>query len=209
MAQSKQILQHGSADQLRKDEDFDRNFRQIGGLTALSRLLGFVRDICLAQFVGAGAAADAFLVAFKLPNLFRRLTADGAMTNAFLPVFASVRQTQGRDAALILAVEVQTMLFLVLSAIVILGEVFMPSVIALLAPGFVSEPSLYEDTIALARITLPYLPMISLVALWAAVTNAHNRFFGGAVAPVILNICLFSQLRCRFLLRSSSLVQRR
>lgn len=190
MAQSKQILQHGSADQLRKDEDFDRNFRQIGGLTALSRLLGFVRDICLAQFVGAGAAADAFLVAFKLPNLFRRLTADGAMTNAFLPVFASVRQTQGRDAALILAVEVQTMLFLVLSAIVILGEVFMPSVIALLAPGFVSEPSLYEDTIALARITLPYLPMISLVALWAAVTNAHNRFFGGAVAPVILNICL-------------------
>ena len=190
MAKSKDILKHGSADQLRKDEDFDRNFRQIGSLTALSRLLGFVRDICLAQFIGAGAAADAFLVAFKLPNLFRRLTADGAMTNAFLPVFASVRQTQGRDAALILAVEVQTMLFLVLSAIVILGEIFMPSVIAALAPGFVNDASLYESTIDLARITLPYLPMVSLVALWAAVTNAHNRFFGGAAAPVILNICL-------------------
>ena len=190
MAKSKEILKHGSAEQLRKDEDFDRNFRQIGGLTALSRLLGFVRDICLAQFIGAGAAADAFLVAFKLPNLFRRLTADGAMTNAFLPVFASVRQTQGRDAALILAVEVQTMLFLVLSAIVILGEIFMPSVIAALAPGFVNNVSLYEATIDLARITLPYLPMVSLVALWAAVTNAHNRFFGGAAAPVILNICL-------------------
>ena len=176
MAKSKEILKHGSAEQLRKDEDFDRNFRQIGGLTALSRLLGFVRDICLAQFIGAGAAADAFLVAFKLPNLFRRLTADGAMTNAFLPVFASVRQTQGRDAALILAVEVQTMLFLVLSAIVILGEIFMPSVIAALAPGFVNNVSLYEATIDLARITLPYLPMVSLVALWAAVTNAHNRF---------------------------------
>ena len=190
MAKSKDILKHGSAQQLRKDEDFDRNFRQIGSLTALSRLLGFVRDICLAQFIGAGAAADAFLVAFKLPNLFRRLTADGAMTNAFLPVFASVRQTQGRDAALILAVEVQTMLFLVLSAIVILGEIFMPSVIAALAPGFVNDASLYEATIDLARITLPYLPMVSLVALWAAVTNAHNRFFGGAAAPVILNICL-------------------
>ena len=84
-----------SISQLRKDEDFDRSFKQIGGLTALSRVLGFVRDILLAQFIGAGAAADAFLVAFKLPNLFRRLSADGAMTNAFLPVFAHVRETSG------------------------------------------------------------------------------------------------------------------
>ena len=190
LKRQKKTVTKNSADQLRKDEDFDRNFRQIGSLTALSRLLGFVRDICLAQFMGAGAAADAFLVAFKLPNLFRRLTADGAMTNALLPVFASVRQSQGRDKALILAAEVQTMLFLVLSLIVVLGEIFMPAVIALLAPGFVENTALYEQTIALARITLPYLPMISLVALWAAVTNAHNRFFGGALAPVILNICL-------------------
>ena len=177
-------------DQLQRDESFDRNFRQIGLLTALSRVLGFVRDICFAQFIGAGAAADAFLVAFKLPNLFRRLTADGAMTNAFLPVFASVRQSQGRDKALILAVEVQTMLLFALSAIVILGEIFMPAIIAILAPGFVDDQELYASTIALARVTLPYLPMISLVALWAAVTNAHDRFFGGAVAPVILNLCL-------------------
>ena len=178
------------AAQRQKDETFDRNFRQIGLLTALSRLLGFMRDICLAQFIGAGAAADAFLVAFKLPNLFRRLTADGAMTNAFLPVFASVRQSQGRNAALILALEVQTMLLFVLSAIVILGEIFMPVVIAVLAPGFVADQDLYASAIALARVTLPYLPMISLVALWAAVTNAHDRFFGGAAAPVILNLCL-------------------
>ena len=181
---------HLLKDQLQKDQNFDRNFRQISLLTALSRVLGFVRDICLAQFIGAGAAADAFLVAFKLPNLFRRLTADGAMTNAFLPVFASVRQSQGRDAALILAVEVQTMLLVVLSVIVILGEIFMPAVIAVLAPGFVDDQDLYASAIALARVTLPYLPMISLVALWAAVTNAHDRFFGGAAAPVILNLCL-------------------
>lgn len=179
-----------SISQLRKDEDFDRSFKQIGGLTALSRVLGFVRDILLAQFIGAGAAADAFLVAFKLPNLFRRLSADGAMTNAFLPVFAHVRETSGRSHALILASEVQVVLFLCLSVIVLLGEVFMPSVIALLAPGFVNDAPLFDSAVALARVTLPYLPMISLVALWAAVTNAHNRFFGGAAAPVILNICL-------------------
>ena len=117
----------------RKDEDFDRSFRQIGGLTALSRLLGFLRDICLAQFIGAGAVADAFLVAFKLPNLFRRLTADGAMTNAFLPVFAHVRETQGRAQALILATEVQVTLFLALSVIVLIAEIFMPFVIGFLA----------------------------------------------------------------------------
>ena len=179
-----------SISKLRKDEDFDRSFKQIGGLTALSRVLGFLRDICLAQFIGAGAAADAFLVAFKLPNLFRRLTADGAMTNAFLPVFAHVRTTQGRPSALILAAEVQIILLLALSMIVVLAEIFMPSVIAFLAPGFVDDATLFDSTVALARITIPYLPMISLVALWAAVTNAHNRFFGGAAAPVILNICL-------------------
>jgi len=174
----------------RKDEDFDRSFRQIGGLTALSRLLGFLRDICLAQFIGAGAVADAFLVAFKLPNLFRRLTADGAMTNAFLPVFAHVRETQGRAQALILATEVQVTLFLALSVIVLIAEIFMPFVIGFLAPGFMDQPDLFQSAVSLARVTMPYLPMISLVALWAAVTNAHNRFFGGAAAPVILNIFL-------------------
>ena len=179
-----------SISKLRKDEDFDRSFRQIGGLTALSRLLGFLRDICLAQFIGAGAVADAFLVAFKLPNLFRRLTADGAMTNAFLPVFAHVRETQGRSHALLLATEVQATLFLALSAIVVVLEIFMPYVIAFLAPGFVEQPDLFASAVGLARVTMPYLPMISLVALWAAVTNAHNRFFGGAAAPVILNIFL-------------------
>ena len=182
--------QKADLSELRDDKNFDRHFRQIGSLTALSRLLGFVRDICLAQFMGAGMAADAFLVAFKLPNLFRRLTADGALTNAFLPVFAHVRQEEGRGNALLLATEIQTILFLVLSAIVIIAEIFMPTVIWVLAPGFTQTPERFEAAVTLARITVPYLPMISLVALWAAVTNAHNRFFGGAAAPVILNICL-------------------
>ena len=85
-----------------------RAFGQISGLTFLSRILGFVRDICFAHFMGAGSAADAFLVAFKLPNLFRRLTAEGALTNAFLPVYTLAKETKGQPAALILAAEVQT-----------------------------------------------------------------------------------------------------
>ena len=182
--------------QIRNENAFDGHFREIGKLTALSRLLGFLRDISLAHFLGAGPAADAFLVAFKLPNLFRRLTAEGAMTNAFLPVFARVRQETGRPAALILAAEIQIILLLVLSAIVVVAEIFMPAIIALLAPGFVQTPERFEATVILARIAMPYLPMISLVALWAAVTNAHDRFFGGAAAPVILNICLIGGTLC-------------
>ena len=97
-----------------------RAFRQIGSLTALSRVLGFVRDIAFATFLGAGPAADAFLVALKLPNMFRRLTAEGAMTNAFLPSFAKLRTTDGRVAAIGLAAEAQIMLILVLFIVVIL-----------------------------------------------------------------------------------------
>ena len=167
-------------------------FREIGFWTALSRILGFLRDLVFAQFLGAGLAADAFLVAFKLPNLFRRLTAEGAMTNAFLPVFSKIRAQQSREAALMLAAEVQIWLVLILSLIVLLAELFMPLVIGLLAPGFQDTPARFEAAVQLARITMPYLPMISLVALWAAITNAHDRFFGGAVAPVILNVMLIS-----------------
>ena len=111
-----------------------RAFTQISGLTLISRVLGFIRDIFFAHFLGAGSAADAFLVAFKLPNLFRRLTAEGALTNAFLPVYALAKEKQGQPAALILAAEVQTALLLALSAIVIIMEIFMPAIIALLAP---------------------------------------------------------------------------
>lgn len=167
-----------------------RAFRQIGGLTAASRLLGFVRDIAFAGILGAGPASDAFLVAFKLPNLFRRLSADGAMTNAFLPAYSAVRSQQGKPAALILAAEVQVWLLLVLCVLVLLAELFMAVVIDFLAPGFAATPDRRQAAIDLARITIPYLPMISLVALWAAISNAHDRFFGGAAAPVILNICL-------------------
>ena len=165
-------------------------FRQIGGLTAISRVLGFLRDIAFAAFLGAGPASDAFLVAFKLPNLFRRLTADGAMTNAFLPAYSALKSQQRKKAALVLAAEIQVWLLLALCGLVLLAELFMPLIIDLLAPGFAETPDRRQAAIDLARITMPYLPMISAVALWAAISNAHDRFFGGAAAPVILNIFL-------------------
>jgi putative peptidoglycan lipid II flippase len=169
-----------------------RAFTQISGLTLISRVLGFIRDICFAHFLGAGSAADAFLVAFKLPNLFRRLTAEGALTNAFLPVYALAKEKQGQPAALILAAEVQTALLLALSAIVIIMEIFMPAIIAVLAPGFNATPERFESAVQLARLTMPYLPMISLVALWAALLNSADEFIAGALPPVILNIFLIA-----------------
>ena len=164
---------------------------QIGGLTAVSRVLGFVRDILIAAFIGAGPVADAFFVAFKLPNLFRRLTAEGAMTNAFMPNYAKARQRGDRGAAA-LASEVQTTLLLALVAVTIAMELAMPLVISLIAPGFEAGGARHRDAVEFARLTMPYLPMISLVALWAAVANAHDQFLGAAATPIILNLCLIA-----------------
>ena len=164
--------------------------KQIGSWTAISRVAGFVRDLVFAHFLGAGAAADAFLVAFKLPNLFRRLTAEGALTNVFLPVYSAMRAEKGEARALVFVSEVQTALLLGLTVFVLLLEYFLPFIMIGLAPGFADTPERLEAAIALGVITLPYLPMISLVALWAALSNAHDDFTGGAAAPVILNLCL-------------------
>jgi len=165
--------------------------RQIGGLTAISRVLGFLRDILLAVVLGTGPVADAFFVAFKLPNLFRRITAEGAMTNAFLPAYAKAEE-ESPAAARRLTEEIQITLFWALVFITLVMELAMPLVITLLAPGFTDEGGRFETAVMLARMTMPYLPMISLVALWAAVTNANNSFFGGAAAPVLLNLSLIA-----------------
>ena len=133
-----------------------------------------------------------FLVALKLPNMFRRLSAEGAMTNAFLPNYAIIRETSGRAAALKLAAEAQIFLILGLSVLVIIAEIFMADLILLLAPGFANTPDRLAAAINLARITMPYLPLISIVALWAAIANAHDHFKAGAAAPIIANICFIA-----------------
>ena len=167
-----------------------RAFRQISGLTGLSRILGFGRDVVFAAFLGAGPAADAFVVALKLPNMFRRLTAEGAMANAFVPAYAALREADGDKAATSLAGEVQTTLFVVLCGLVVVGEIFMPEIISVLAPGFADTPDRRDAAIALARVTFPYLPLISLAAFWAALANAHGRFMVAAALPLIFNICM-------------------
>ena len=164
---------------------------QIGAMTAVSRVLGFIRDILIAAFIGAGPVADAFFVAFKLPNLFRRLTAEGAMTNAFMPHYAKARH-KSDTAAAGLASEVQTTLLWALVAITLVMELAMPLVVTLIAPGFETGGQRHRDAVEFARLTMPYLPMISLVALWAAVANAHDRFLGAAAAPIVLNLCLIA-----------------
>jgi len=169
-----------------------RAFGQIGILTAGSRVLGLVRDIVFAIFLGAGPAADAFLVALKLPNMFRRLSAEGALTNAFVPRYAATMEAADEKAARRLAGEVQTLLVMVLLALVIVFEIMMPVVVSLLAPGFVDTPERFAAAVDLARVTMPYLPMISLVAFWAAIANAHDRFIPGAAMPVLFNICLIA-----------------
>ena len=176
-----------------KSTSLGQTFRQIGSMTAISRVVGFVRDIAFASFLGAGPAADAFLVALKLPNMFRRLTAEGAMTNAFLPSFAcKLRTAEGRMAAIGLAAEAQIMLILVLFGIVVLAEIFMPQVIMLLAPGFLATPDRFAAAVDLGRVTMPYLPMISVVRLWVAIANAHDRFMAGAAAPILANLCFIA-----------------
>jgi putative peptidoglycan lipid II flippase len=181
-----------SSSKKEKGPSFFGAVRQIGLLTAISRILGFGRDVVLATTIGAGPVADAFFVALKLPNLFRRLTGEGAITNAFLPAYAKARKSGGEVAAAKLAEEIQITLLWGLVVLTVIMEFTMPVVISILAPGFTADDGRYDVAITLARFTIPYLPMISMVAFWAALTNANNRFIGGAAAPIILNIMLMA-----------------
>jgi putative peptidoglycan lipid II flippase len=169
-------------------------FSKVSVFTALSRIFGFTRDIILAIVLGLGPVSDAFFVAFKLPNLFRRLTAEGAMASAFVPGYTGVEQKHGIKQAMRMAGEVQSLLILVLILIVIVFELFMPVVITLIAPGFSYGGGLsrMDTAVQLARITMPYLPLISLLALWISISNIYGRFALGASVPVIMNAVMIS-----------------
>ena len=169
-----------------------RGFKQVGFFTGISRILGLIRDVLFALVLGAGAASDAFLVALKLPNLFRRITAEGALTNVFLPAYEKEVAEKSEKTALHLVTEVQILLVVSLSALVVIFELAMPLIIQILAPGFKSTTDRLEAAVFLARITMPYLVMISLVALWSALLNTHRLFWPGAAAPILLNLALIS-----------------
>ena len=160
----------------------------VSGMTFLSRILGFVRDFTIARVFGAGLMTDAFFVAFKLPNLLRRLFAEGAFSQAFVPVLGEYKNRLGDGEAKRLVDRVATLLFLALVVVTLLGMAGAPLLVYISAPGFVDEPDKFALTVELARITFPYILFMSLVSLAGGVLNTWNRFAAPAFTPVLLNL---------------------
>jgi len=171
-----------------------RAITTVGGFTMLSRIFGFVRDVLIAAILGAGPVADAFFVAFKLPNLFRRLFAEGAFAAAFVPIFAGTLEEQGEEPARRFAQRAFAVLALAALVFVAAFEIAMPWVMRGFAPGFLDDPVKFDLTVELTRITFPYLLFISLVSLLAGVLNSVGRFAAAAATPVLLNLCLIGAL---------------
>ena len=151
----------------------------VGGWTLASRVFGFARDMLIAAFLGAGPVADAFFVANRLPNLFRRLFGEGAFSAAFVPAFSGLLATEGRESAQHFAQQAAAVLVVWLIGLTVLAEIFMPTVVAGLAPGFRSDPEKFALAVQLCRITFPYMPLICLGALlsgdWTTVTATEER----------------------------------
>jgi len=161
----------------------------ISSLTLLSRILAFARDVLIARIFGAGAATDAFFVAFKLPNLLRRLFAEGAFSQAFVPIFGEYKSRRGHDETKLLVDHVSTMLAIILFIVTLIGIVAAPVLVYISAPGFAQDAEKFDLTVQLLRITSPYIFFISLVAVAAGILNTYNKFWVPAFAPVLLNLC--------------------
>lgn len=164
----------------------------VGAMTLLSRILGFVRDVVIALLFGADAATDAFFVAFKIPNFMRRLFAEGAFSQAFVPVMAEYKEKFGRQALVNFLNRTAGSLALVLIAVTIVGVAGAPWIVAVFAPGFLLAGEQYELAVQMLRITFPYLFFISSTALAGGILNTFNRFAVPAFTPVLLNLCLIS-----------------
>ena len=179
-----------------------RNVGTIGGLTAISRLFGFVRDMLLARVLGAGLAADAFQLAFVLPNTFRRLFAEGAFSVAFVPMYTRALGL-GEAAAERFAADVLSVFVWALLAFSAVAMLAMPTVVWLLAGEYQQVPGKFELAVTLSRVTFPYLGLVSLVAMLSGVLNAHARFAPGAFVPVLLNLVLIAGIVTGYALRES------
>ncbi len=155
--------------------------------TIISRLLGYMRDILIAVFLGAGPLADAFFVAFRIPNTFRRLFSEGTFNAAFVPSYSSINNKKKSEN---FASNIFSLLILGLLSLVFLIEIFMPIFVFLIAPGFEGDNSKMELAITLTRITFPFLLFVSLASFLSAILNSHNKFAAASAAPIILNIFL-------------------
>ena len=156
----------------------------------ISRAFGFVRDVVIAQAFGASAGADAFFVAFRIPNFLRRLFAEGAFAQAFVPVLSEYRTRRQFDDVRDLAAHVSGALIGVLTVVTVVGVVAAPVLIAVFAPGFVADPAKYALAVEMVRLTFPYVFFISLVAFAGGILNTWGRFAVPAITPVLLNVCL-------------------
>jgi putative peptidoglycan lipid II flippase len=157
--------------------------------TIISRLLGYLRDILVAIFLGTSFLADVFFVAFRIPNTFRRLFSEGTFNAAFVPSYSS-ELNSGKIKSNNFANEVFNLLFLSLLILVFLAQIFMPVLVSLIAPGFIDDKEKISLAINLTRITFPFLMFVSLASFFSAILNSHNRFAEAAAAPIILNIVL-------------------
>jgi putative peptidoglycan lipid II flippase len=168
----------------------------VGGLTALSRVAGFARDILTAAILGAGPIADAFFVALKLPNFFRRVTAEGAFSVSFVPLYSEAMEKEGRESADAFAGNAMVIMFWILLFFTVVFMIAMPLVIMLIAPGFADDPTTerFDLAVTLSRITFPYLLMMSIASLMGGVLNAHGKFAPFAAAPILFNLALIGVL---------------
>ena len=171
-----------------------RRIATVGGLTLVSRLTGFVRDVVMAAVLGAGPMADAFFVAFRLPNHFRAIFAEGAFAAAFVPAYARTLEQAGLPAAKLFADQIAAALIAINLVLLALALVFTPEVVSLLAPGLADDPTRYDLAVALTRITFPYLALVSMETLFAGILNANNRFAAAAGAPILLNLSIITTL---------------
>ncbi len=167
-----------------------KSIATFGGFTLLSRITGFLRDMILANFLGAGMIADAFFVAFKLPNLFRSLFAEGAFTTAFVPMLSQKLVCEDRKQAFLFAAKAISVLAFFLSLFVVIIELLMPCVVTILAPGFANDMGKLDLAITLSRITFPFLLFISIVSFQSGILNSLNKFAAPAAAPIILNLMM-------------------
>lgn len=166
----------------------------VGGLTGISRILGFIRDVMTAIILGAGPIADAFIVALKLPNLFRRVTAEGAFSVSFVPMYSAKMQKEGQESADAFASNAFAVMTVILTPFTALAILAMPWIIQILAPGFEIGSERYDLAVEMTRVTFPYLLLISLSALMGGVLNAHDKFAPFAAAPIIFNLTLIAAL---------------
>ena len=168
----------------------------VAGMTGLSRIAGFARDILTASILGAGPVADAFFVALKLPNLFRRVTGEGAFSVSFVPLYTEMLEQKGEEKADEFAGNALSIMAIGLSIFTALVMLAMPAVMLVIAPGFEDDPVRYPLAIELTRITFPYLLLMSMTALLGGVLNAHDRFAPFAIAPVLFNLTMIAFLLC-------------